>query len=418
MLPAAAVESAAPSAPAAAPWPLAQRIGFRFLFAYFALYHFALVDNTDFDKPWLTLAPLWHALVPWVGHHVFRVRGDISFAPTGSGDKLYDWLLVATFAALAAVATVVWSILDRRRTRYDRLATLLRVFIRYHLAVQMFGYGFAKVIKTQFPDATPYVLSRAYGDSSPMGLLWSFMGFSTAYTFFAGAAEVLGGALVLFRRTTTLGAVVILGVMSNVAMLNYCYDVPVKLFSTHLVLMALVLLAPDARRLADVLVFHRATAAAPFAWTPARPAWRWTRRIVKAAFALFIIGWCARANVLGARQFGSAAPKPAGYGVYDVAGDARYHVAFLDRQFGGARTVAGLRLVFDLPPKDGVVTARILGQPMKSGTLAFATPDADHVTLKGTIGDEKVELALARSAGYKLLTSRGFHLVSEFPFNR
>lgn len=177
MIAPAPAEPAPAPAPAAAPWSPAARAGFRFLFAYLALFHFALVENTDFDSPWLTLDRLWHALVPRLGHHVLGLTGDLSFAPTGSGDKLYDWLQVATFAALAAVATVVWSLLDRRRTRYDRLAALLRVFIRYHLAVQMFGYGFAKVIKTQFPDAGPYVLSRAYGDSSPMGLLWTFMGF-------------------------------------------------------------------------------------------------------------------------------------------------------------------------------------------------------------------------------------------------
>ena len=153
MLPAAAAAAEpAPPSPAAAARPTLALVGFRFLFAYFALYHFALVDNTDFDSPWLTLAPVWHALVPWLGHHVLHIHREISFAPTGSGDKLYDWLLVATFATLAAVATVVWSILDRRRASYDRLAALLRVFIRYHLAVQMFGYGFAKVIKTQFPE--------------------------------------------------------------------------------------------------------------------------------------------------------------------------------------------------------------------------------------------------------------------------
>ena len=32
----------------------------------------------------------------------------------------------------------------------------------------------------------------------------------------------------LFRRTTTLGALVSIAVLGNVAMLNYCYDVPVK----------------------------------------------------------------------------------------------------------------------------------------------------------------------------------------------
>src|SRR5262249_33216813 len=39
--------------------------------------------------------------------------------------------------------------------------------------------------------------------------------------------------------------------------LNMTYDVPVKLFSLHLILMSLVLIAPEAPRLANVLVFNR-----------------------------------------------------------------------------------------------------------------------------------------------------------------
>ena len=38
-----------------------------------------------------------------------------------------------------------------------------------------------------------------------MGLLWTFMGHSPAYSAFTGAAEALAGALLLFRRTTLLG---------------------------------------------------------------------------------------------------------------------------------------------------------------------------------------------------------------------
>jgi hypothetical protein len=78
------------------------------------------------------------------------------------------------------------------------------------------------------------------------------------YTSFTGAAEVLGGALLFFRRTTTLGALIVAGVMANVVMLNVCYDVCVKLGSLHILLLALVLLAPDARRLVDFFVCNRA----------------------------------------------------------------------------------------------------------------------------------------------------------------
>ena len=85
------------------------------------------------------------------------------------------------------------------------------------------------------------------------------MGHSAGYTIFTGVIEVLGGALLLFRRTTTLGALIVTGAMVQVAALNYAYDVPVKQYSAVLVLMALFIAAPDLRRVADVLVLNRAT---------------------------------------------------------------------------------------------------------------------------------------------------------------
>lgn len=90
-----------------------------------------------------------------------------------------------------------------------------------------------------------------------MRLLWTFMGFSRAYCIFAGAAECLGGALLFFRRTTLLGAVLLLGVLGNVVLLNFCYDVPVKLFSTFLLFLAAYLAWPDARRLADFFLLNK-----------------------------------------------------------------------------------------------------------------------------------------------------------------
>jgi hypothetical protein len=53
------------------------------------------------------------------------------------------------------------------------------------------------------------------------------------------------------------------GVLSNVVALNFSYDVPVKLFSSHLLGMALFLLIPDARRLVNVFFLNRPTQPVP-----------------------------------------------------------------------------------------------------------------------------------------------------------
>jgi len=62
----------------------------------------------------------------------------------------------------------------------------------------------------------------------------TFMGASTPYNVFTGASEMLAGVLLFFPTTTLLGALLAMAVMTQVVALNFCYDVPVKLFSTHL----------------------------------------------------------------------------------------------------------------------------------------------------------------------------------------
>src|SRR5947199_10310512 len=88
------------------------------------------------------------------------------------------------------------------------------------------------------------------------------MGYSTPYTIFTGVGEVIGGVLLFFRRTTTLGALIICGVMANVVALNFSYDVRVKVFSSLLLFLTIFLLVPDLRRLMNIFVLNRSTPAA------------------------------------------------------------------------------------------------------------------------------------------------------------
>jgi hypothetical protein len=92
-----------------------------------------------------------------------------------------------------------------------------------------------------------------------MALLWTFMQYSRAYAFFGGVVELIAVVLLCFRSTATLGALVCLAVMTNVTLLNYAYGVPVKLYSTMIVLSAAVLVLYDSRRVFDVFVRNRAS---------------------------------------------------------------------------------------------------------------------------------------------------------------
>ena len=243
-------------------WSALRRIGFRFAFVVGALLVFPFplgvipwTDRLDtaLEKPlewgtqWLT--GVLGVPAPYAG-------------PNGSGDRAFDYVQLLLIALLAVLATIVWSVIDRRRRSYARLATGAWVVLRYYVAWAMLSYGIMKVLKLQFYDVSPGVLHQRIGDTPPMRLLWTFMGYSLPYTVFAGLAETLGGALLLWRRTTTLGSLVVIAVMTNVVMLNLSYDVPAKLFSAQLLIMACMIALPDVRRLVGA-VLGRAAAEVP-----------------------------------------------------------------------------------------------------------------------------------------------------------
>lgn len=252
-------------------WGLGKRFGFVFLAVYLCL---AIVPDVLGVVPgvgdlWLGL---WAALMSVLGNAAFGIEAPILVQMTGSGDMTWDWIRTFWLLVLALVTAIAVVAIDRRSADYAVWYARLRVLVRYALALALFSYGFAKLTGNQFAPPSPLELTRTYGESSPMGLAWTFMGHSPAYGWFTGLAEILGGALLLARRTTTLGALVAIGVMANVVAINFCFDVPVKLYSSLLLGMAVFLAAHDARRLVDFLILGRTPA-------PAEPPPTRTRRM-------------------------------------------------------------------------------------------------------------------------------------------
>jgi hypothetical protein len=236
---------------------------------------------------WYARASAW--ITERMARDVFQLSRDL-VPPNGSGDTTYSYLLILFLFVIAVLGALVWSLFDRRQTDYSALRDLLRSCLRYTLAFAMMGYGLAKVTfeMNQFPENSAFQLDKTWGSSSPMNVLWAFMGASRPYTFFAGLGEILAAVLLIWRRTALLGALVALGVMTNVMVLNYCYDVPVKIYSTHLVMMSVMILLPDARRLANLLLLNRTAEPASLSgiWQ-GRLLW-WTHALLKTAVIGFL----------------------------------------------------------------------------------------------------------------------------------
>jgi hypothetical protein len=415
---------------APAPWPLGRRIAFRFAFVYLLLYNAPFPLDLLPGGEWLEKGTHWlrQKLVLAVGQGMLHLPYPIETSSnSGSGDKTYDYVLLLCLVALAAVATAIWSLLVRRRTNDEKLWEWLRVYLRYVLAWAMFSYGFEKVFKLQFPAPSPWRLAEPIGEASPMGLLWTFMGASTPYTVFSGLAEVLGGALLLSRRTLTLGAMVVCGVMTNVVVLNYCYDVCVKLYSTHLLAMALLVLVPDLRRLADVLVLHRPTQPASIA-SPFSSGWRRHARIVlKAVFLAYALYANVGETFAAWKKYGDHAPRIALYGLYQVEQTPDQPTASW-RTIGFTNAAAYVTLAdrstlrFNVKDDPAVKKLSLVARPAEPGhdaTFSYSPGDQNDATLDGTYDGVRVHLKLRKiEQPPSLLMTRGFHWINEYPFNR
>ena len=300
-------------------WKLATRVAFRFAFVYLMLYNFpapfAMIPGVDRLFAWNDIA--WQKAAAWTATHILHLP-PLDFTFNGSGDTTPQYIVNGLVFAIALLAMPLWTLLDRRRANYSKLHEWLRLDVRMVLGATLISYGAVKVIQSQFPTPALWRLFETYGESSPMGLLWTFMGFSRPYNVFAGSVEMLGGILILIPRLTTLGALVGVGAMTNVFVLNMSYDVPVKIYSLNLLLMCGFLLLPDARRLLNVFILNRDATR-----LKSLPLFQrgWLNQIVLAVQLLFLLGITGASLYQaqqGRKQYGDLAPLPALYGVYNV----------------------------------------------------------------------------------------------------
>jgi hypothetical protein len=423
-------------------WTIACRVAFRFCFVYFGLYCLntqilgSLFTNPEIDVP--DLQSLWpmRQIVFWTAAHIFHVAHPLVYNGSGSGDKTFDWVVAFCLLVFAALATAIWSGLDRERENYVTLFKWFRLFIRFSLAAQMVSYGLAKVVPLQMPFPYLTKLLEPYGNFSPMGVLWSSIGASPAYEVFAGSAEMLAGILLMIPRTTMLGALVCLIDSIEIFTLNMTYDVPVKLLAFHLILMSLFLLAPDFSRLLDFFLRNRTTGPStqPQLFATCR-----ANRIALAAqivIGIWIVGMNVYGSWTGWKMYGGARPKSALYGIWNVdelSIDGQIRSPLLN-DYARWR-----RVIFDFPERmafqrmDDSYAGYSASINVDDKTLALTKPDdknwkadfhfqraaQDQLALDGSMDGHQVHIQLHLFDRTKfLLVSRGFHWIQEYPYNR
>lgn len=429
----------------AAAWPVWQRVLFRFFFIYLILQ----------VAPWG-----WFGAIPGVGSvlglyfrlvnlsveaanaRIFHVK-DKLILPNGSGDTSYAYAQICLYLSIAVIGCIVWSALDRKRREYGTLLYWLRTSLRFYVATAALSYGVIKILALQMPFPTTSQLATPLGDLLPMRFSWLFIGYSLPYQIFSGVMETTAGLLLFYRRTVTAGLFAATGAFMNVVMINLSYDVPVKLYASHLLFACVFLLATDAPRLVNLLVLNKTTPPTT-AYEPrfTKPWHRWAALAVYVYFVyqfVIMLSWNDYK-----RYVATNAPQkrgPFAEGVYDVrsyvvnktpvpatSGDTiRWKDLIIDSNTAGS--VNSLDPVFwtryhrgyfrykpDTVTHTAVVwkTSTIPRDSTYMFTMRYEVPDSNTIRLHTVIRGDSIHVELARVPRHFQLSERQFHWLSEY----
>ena len=278
-----------------------------------------------------------------------------------------------------------------------------RLLLRAALALPMIASGIVRLIPVQMPPLRPLGQLQRLGEFTQGELLRPVVGASPIFQSFTGLAALLGGVLLLFPRTTLLGALICAANLAMAVTLAVCYDLP-KLYVSCLFAMSLLLLAPDLRRLVDLFLLDRPVE--PAAETPPPG-----RLLPLLGVAVIVVG----AAVALPRLTRLHPPEPPFYGTWNVeelavdgeeSADPRRwrRVVFQDPDALDVQLAIGSRkrYAFDLDRAGRTMT-------LDGTRLSFREPEEGVLVLEGRLDGRSTRAKLRRMK----LSSPWFHWVSD-----
>ncbi|WP_276483653.1 hypothetical protein [Paraflavitalea pollutisoli] len=270
------------------PWKGSERVLFRIAFIFFII--LSLPNSWE-----------WYKLVARIDWSSLHYRDLYDIARFGSGITFFgntifgnplagyaQWIITLLVSIAGGLGwTAIVRARKTERAEYNILYYWLRVVVRYRAGIGIIGFGFTKLLPVQMPYPSLGVLNTNFGDLTAQKIYWLSVGIVPWYQVFAGVVELTAGTMLLFRRTTTIGSVLLLGALGTIVYVNFAYDGGVHVYSSYFVLLAAFLLVDDVPRIYNLLVREKFTT--PVHIYPAF-AQKWQRftRVGLKAFTLFL----------------------------------------------------------------------------------------------------------------------------------
>jgi hypothetical protein len=259
-------------------WKTYEKVLFRFFFVYFLLQAVPLDWKYYRDIFSLDWSSLHFSNIFYLARYTPRFFSEVP--------EFADWFVVAV---MALIGTITWGIVDTKSKAYDKLYYGVRVVLRYRLAVALLAYGFIKFFPLQMPYPSISNLNTNYGDIAAWKLFSMSTGIVPGYESFLGLVEILAALLLLYRKTATIGAFLVLPFTGNILMSNLAYEGGEYVYALLLITFAFFIVVFDAVRLINLTALEKAVT--PNRFMPSFGAgWQRNGRLVlKTAFISFFV---------------------------------------------------------------------------------------------------------------------------------
>lgn len=269
-------------------WKKYQKIVFRISFVYMLLLILPLVSDwykyiANLYLPELNCRDLFTISTC---RHFDYVKIETESGKWG----LLSYINLVIPLGIALVVAFIWGFFDRKRSNYNLLYYWIHTLARYRLGIGMVAWGYRKLLPGQMVIPTESILNTSFIDLQAQKLYWQGAGIVPGYEVFLGFAEFIPGILLLFRKTTPLGAVWAAVVMANVVIANHVYDGSVHVHSFYYFILALFILWKYFPPIVSLLVFQKSVLATYYI-PEFKKKWEiWGRRGLKiVVYSIFLV---------------------------------------------------------------------------------------------------------------------------------
>ncbi len=227
-------------------------------------------QKTVYSNPNL-LQKFGYSLAAFLGLPFLIVLSALAFIDVNKVDnakEIGELISIMTFTyitvpILIVGSTLLWHFLARRKSKNEKplfnqkITYCCITSCRYLLATILLYYGLSKLMGEGQLHTSYLLYGNELGSLDSTQLTWAFFSYSKVYNASIAFAEIFGALLLLFRRTTLLGALFLLPILINITLIDYNYNINAKDIIAALLLMDIFLVALSLKTLVPFFIYQK-----------------------------------------------------------------------------------------------------------------------------------------------------------------